>query len=155
MKALALTVWNKKIFKAFSFGCHGNHNSSRNSNIWSILKVHHPRTISVKFYWNLLAGFRGEYFLSNCSRTDRRSVYPRAEWKGTPPCPFFSPALVPLEPMYMRPAALHIDLCTFQKSGVCYYINHVLRQYTSITTDIEFAIVKLLTDGIVYHTYSS
>ena len=24
IKALALTVWDKKIFKVFSFGCHGN-----------------------------------------------------------------------------------------------------------------------------------
>ena len=70
MKALALTVWDKKIFKVFSFGCNGNHSSSWNSYLWSILKVHHPRIISVKFHWNLLAGFRGEDFLSNCSRTD-------------------------------------------------------------------------------------
>ena len=71
MKALALTVWDKKIFKVFSFGCHGNQSSSWNSYLWSILKVHHPRIISVKFHWNLLAGFR-EDFLSNCSRTDTR-----------------------------------------------------------------------------------
>ena len=37
------------------------------------LKVHHPRIISVKFHWNLLAGFRGEDFLSNCSQTDTRT----------------------------------------------------------------------------------
>ena len=58
-------------FKVFSFGCHGNQSSSWNSYLWSILKVHHPRIISVKFHWNLLAGFRGEDFLSNCSRTDK------------------------------------------------------------------------------------
>ena len=76
--------------------------------------------------------------------------------EGRAALPLFSPALVPLESMYMRPAALHIDdLCTCQKSGVCFSINHVLRQYTSITADIELTIVKLLTDGIVYHTYSS
>ena len=70
MKALALTVWDKKIFKVFSFGCHGNQSSSRSSNLWSFLKVHHPRIISVKFHWNLLAGFREEDFLSNCSWMD-------------------------------------------------------------------------------------
>ena len=32
--------------------------------------MHHPRIISVKFHWNLLSGFRGEDFLSNCSRAD-------------------------------------------------------------------------------------
>ena len=69
MKALALTVWDKKIFKVFSFGCHGNQSSSQNCNLWSFLKVHHQRIISVKFQWNLLAGFREED-LSNCSRTD-------------------------------------------------------------------------------------
>ena len=71
MKALALTVWDKKIFEVFSFGCHGNQSSSWNSNLWNFLKVHHPRIISVKFHWNLLAGFR-EDFLSNCSRMDTR-----------------------------------------------------------------------------------
>ena len=71
MKALALMVWDKKIFKLFSFGCHGNQSSSRNSYLWSFLKVHHPKIISVKFHWNLLAGFITEDFLSNCSgRTD-------------------------------------------------------------------------------------
>ena len=75
--------------------------------------------------------------------------------EGRAALPLFSPALVPLESMYMRPAALHIDLCACQKSGVCFSINHVLRQYTSITADIELTIVKLLTDSIVYHTYSS
>ena len=70
------------------------------------------------------------------------------------PAPF-KRRLVPLESMYMRPAALHIDLCTCQKSGVCFSINHVLRQYISITADTELTIVKLLTDGIVYHTFSS
>ena len=85
------------------------------------------------------------------------SVYPRVEWKGAPPCPFlapplFSPALVPLESIYMRPAYRSMYM---PKTGVCFSINHVLRQYTSITADIELTIVKLLTDGIVYHTYSS
>ena len=75
--------------------------------------------------------------------------------EGRAALPLFSPALVPLESMYIRPAALHIDLCACQKSGVCFSINRVLRQYTSITADIELTIVKLLTDGIVYHTYSS
>ena len=70
MKALALMVWDKKIFQVFSLGCHSNQSSSWNSNLWSFLKVHHPRIISVKFHWNLLAGFRGEDFLSNCSWTD-------------------------------------------------------------------------------------
>ena len=69
MKTLALTVWYKKIFKVFSFGCHGNQSSSWNSNLWSFLKVHHPRIISVKFHWNLLVGF-WEDLLSNCSWTD-------------------------------------------------------------------------------------
>ena len=73
MKALAPTVWGKKIFKVFSIGCHGNQSSSGNSYLWSILKVHQPKIISVKFHWNLLAGFRGEDFLSNCSRTDGRT----------------------------------------------------------------------------------
>ena len=76
IKALALTVWDKKIFKVFfSFGCHGNQSSSssRNSGLWTFLKVHYPRIISVKFRWNLLAGFRGEDFLSNCSRTDTQT----------------------------------------------------------------------------------
>ena len=72
MRALALTVWDKKIFKVFSLCCHGNQSSPWNSNLWSILKVHHLRIISVKFHWNLLGGFRGEEFLSNCSRTDGR-----------------------------------------------------------------------------------
>ena len=74
MKALALTVRDKKVFEVFSFSCHGNKSSSRNSNLWSFLKVHHPRIISVKFHWNLLAGFRGEDFLSNCSRADGRAA---------------------------------------------------------------------------------
>ena len=73
MKALALTVWDKKIFKVFSFGCHGNQSSSQISNLWSFMKVHHPKIISVKFHWNLLASFRGEDFLSNCSQTDRQT----------------------------------------------------------------------------------
>ena len=55
----------------------------------------------------------------------------------------FSAALMPLESMYMRPAALHIDLCTCQKSGVCLFMNHVLRQYTSITADIELTICQI------------
>ena len=75
--------------------------------------------------------------------------------EGRAALPLFSPALVPLESMHMRPAALHIDLCTCHKSGVCFSIYHVLRQYTSITAGIELTTVKLLTDGIVYHTYSS
>ena len=58
--------------------------------------------------------------------------------EGRTALPLFSPALVPLESMYMR-----------QKSGVCFSINHVLRQYTSITADTELTIVKLLTDSIV------
>ena len=117
IKALDLTVWDKKIFKNFllylyvksknpqprtnfhsrstiwstlveshymmpkrfgtrrflnffSFVCHGNQSSSRNSYVWSFLKVHHPRITSVKFHQNLLADFRGEDFLSNCSRMD-------------------------------------------------------------------------------------
>ena len=70
MKALALTVWDKTIFKVFSFGCYGNQSSSWNSYLWSFLKVHHPRIISVKFHWNLLASFRGEDFSNNCSWTD-------------------------------------------------------------------------------------
>ena len=75
--------------------------------------------------------------------------------EGRATLPLFSPALVPLESMYMRPAALHIDLCTCQKSGVRFSINHVLCQYTSITAYIDLTIVKLLTDGIVYHAYSN
>ena len=60
IKALALTVWDKKIFKVFSW----------NSYLWSFLKVHHPAIISVKFHRNLLGGFRWEDFLSNRSPTD-------------------------------------------------------------------------------------
>ena len=71
MKALALTVLDKKIFKVISFGCHGNQSSSKNTNLWSFLKVHYPRIISVKFHWNLFSGFRGEDYLSNCLRMDK------------------------------------------------------------------------------------
>ena len=69
MKALSLTVWDKKVFKGFYFGCHGNESSSWNSNLWSILKKHHPRIIYVKLHWNLMAGFR-EDFSSYCSQRD-------------------------------------------------------------------------------------
>ena len=69
MEVVALTVWDK-IFKVFSFGYHGNQSSKTNSNLLSILKVHHPRIIFVKFYLNMLVGFRGEDFLSNWSLTD-------------------------------------------------------------------------------------
>ena len=61
-------------FQSFFLPCHGNQSSSPNSYLWSFLNVHHPRIISVKFHWNLLASFRGEDFLSNCSRTDGRHM---------------------------------------------------------------------------------
>ena len=65
------------------------------------------------------------------------------------PLPLFNPAFVPPESMCMRPAALYIHLCTCQKSGVCFSINHVLPKYTSITADIELTTVKLLTDSVI------
>ena len=45
------------------------------------------------------------------------------------------------ESMYMCPAAVHIDLCTWKISDVCYLINHVVRRHTSIATDVELTIV--------------
>ena len=49
--------WQPEFFKS----------NSSNSNFLSISKVHHLRIISVKFHWNLLAGFCGEEFLSKWS----------------------------------------------------------------------------------------
>ena len=55
----------------------------------------------------------------------------------------------------MRTAAFHINLRTWKISVTL--INYVLRQHTSIATDIELTIVKLTTGGIFYHidTYPS
>ena len=68
MKALALTVWDKKIFKVFLICSHGNHSSSRNAILWCILKEHDLRIIYVKFEWNLIVSL-GVVFC-NCERRD-------------------------------------------------------------------------------------
>ena len=60
MNALALTVWDKKILKVFPLCSYGNQSASRNSILWSILKEHDLRIISVKFDWNLIVSLGEE-----------------------------------------------------------------------------------------------
>ena len=75
MNALALTVWNTKIFKVFSLCCHGNQSSSWNSILWSVLKEHDLRIISVKFDWNLIVSLGEEdFFVIVNRRTDDRPI---------------------------------------------------------------------------------
>jgi hypothetical protein len=51
-------VSEKKIFKVFPFGCHGNQSSAWNSNFLTILKGHHLSIIPVKFHQNWPSRFR-------------------------------------------------------------------------------------------------
>ena len=56
MKALAPTVWDKKIFKVFSYGCHSESASPKD----------HFSEVSLKS----VGRFQRRRFISNCSRTD-------------------------------------------------------------------------------------
>ena len=73
MNTLALKVWDKKIFKVFSLCCHGNQSSSQNSILWSILKEHDLRIISVKLDWNLIVslGEKDFFVIVNGQMDDR------------------------------------------------------------------------------------
>ena len=81
------------------------------------------------------------------------SVYLTAEYKGAPPCPFLTPPLCP-QNLCTCALLLIISIYVHAKNGVSvlFSIYHVLRKYT---TDIELTTIKLMTDSIVYHTYTS
>ena len=60
MKALGLAVREKKIFKVFPFGCHGNQSSAWNGILLTTFVEDHPRNIPVKFYQNWPSGLGGD-----------------------------------------------------------------------------------------------
>ena len=70
MKALALTLWDKKIFKVFSFGCHGKPKFLMEFKSLKFSESASPKDHFCEVSLKSLAGFREEDFLSNCSWTD-------------------------------------------------------------------------------------